>query len=58
MRSNCIGAKGMSFLVSTYAVRNLTAINVSKCNLGDEGFKQICGASYMSNLHKLVVDEN
>jgi len=33
-------------------------LDMSQNNIGDEGFKHIANASYLSNLHKLYVNDN
>lgn len=46
------------YLASAYAVRNLTVINLGQCHIGDEGFKHLTVASFLSNLNKLHVNDN
>ena len=58
LRSNAIESKGASFLASAYAVRNLLVLDISSNGIGDEGFKQIVNASYLSNLNKLFANDN
>jgi Ran GTPase-activating protein (RanGAP) involved in mRNA processing and transport len=57
MRKNGIEIKGAQFVANSYAVRNLTVLDLSENAILDEGFKQLTIASYLSNLNKLFVND-
>ena len=57
MRRNEIEIKGAQFIASSYAVRGLTVLDLSLNHIGDDGFKHLTTASYLSNLHKLYVND-
>lgn len=46
------------FLSTSYAVRNLVVLDLSQNLIGDEGFKSVASASYLSNLDKLFLNDN
>jgi Ran GTPase-activating protein (RanGAP) involved in mRNA processing and transport len=57
IRNNQIEVKGTQFLATSYAMRNLTILDMSQNQIMDDGFKFLTTASYLSNLHKLFVND-
>lgn len=49
--------KGAQFIANSYAVRSLIALDLSQNQIGDDGFKHLTNASFLSNLHKLYAND-
>lgn len=45
-------------MATTYALRNLVHLNLSRNQIGDKGVLFLSEASYMSNLTHLYLDDN
>ena len=58
MRDNELGELGAQFIATTYAMRNLIHLNISRNEIGDKGVMHLAEASYMSNLESLYLDDN
>ena len=58
MRDNDFQERGAQFIATTYALRNLVHLNLSRNNIGDKGVLFLSEASYMTNLTHLYLDDN
>ena len=58
MRDNDLGELGAQFIATTYAMRNLIHLNLSRNEIGDKGVMHLAEASYMTNLEYLMLDDN